>query len=79
MEESAGYKRILEKGKSTGVKEGRNIGIKEVALPVLKEKFMYLPEEYIKKLELLDADTLSDIMRNILRVNTKEDLEKFLH
>ncbi len=95
MEESAGYQRILEKGKSIGIeegkkegrnigieegkKEGRNIGIKEVALPVLKEKFMYLPEEYIKKLELLDADTLSAIMRNILRVNTKEDLEKFLH
>ncbi len=71
MEESAGYQRILEKGKS--------IGIREIALPVLKEKFMYLPEEYIKKLELLDADTLSAIMRNILRVNTKEDLEKFLH
>ncbi len=33
IEEPAGYQRILEKGKS--------IGIKEVTLPVLKERFLY--------------------------------------
>ena len=41
MEESAGYQRILEKGKNIGLKEARNIGIREVALLLLKEKFLH--------------------------------------
>gem|GEM_PF-867369 len=94
IEESAGYKRIYEKGllkgqeegrlkgqeegRLKGQEEGRQESLADVAIRLLQKKFRKLPREYVVRLKEQDANVLQQVIGNIFDINDPAELEDYL-
>ncbi|NHM26898.1 DUF4351 domain-containing protein [Desulfofundulus sp. TPOSR] len=78
IEESAGYRRIFEKGMEKGMEKGRQETLRESVLKLLHKKFKKIPRPYVDKIKSLDEYALGLILDNIFEINTLSDLEEYL-
>lgn len=78
LEESAGYRRIFEKGMEKGMEKGRQETLRENVLKLLHRKFKKLPAQYTEKIKTADEYTLGLILDRIFEINTVADLDEYL-
>ena len=71
-------KRGIEKGIKKGIEKGMERGIGVTVIKLLEKKFGNVPEEYVKKIEGANRETLMAIVDNIFEINKIEDLERFV-
>ena len=71
-------KRGIEKGIKKGIEKGMEKGIGVTVIKLLEKKFGNVPEEYVKKIDGANRETLMDIVDNIFDIDKIEDLDKFL-
>ena len=67
-----------KKGIKKGIKNGIEKGIEETVIKLLKKKSGDVPEEYVKKIDGANRETLMAIVDNIFEINKIEDLERFV-
>ncbi|MQL53939.1 DUF4351 domain-containing protein, partial [Desulfofundulus thermobenzoicus] len=86
LEQSAGYRRIfnkglekgIEKGIEKGMEKGRRETLRENVLKLLYRKFKKLPAPYAEKIKTLDEYALGMILDNIFEINSLSELEEYL-
>ncbi|AEG16885.1 hypothetical protein Desku_3404 [Desulfofundulus kuznetsovii DSM 6115] len=82
LEQSAGYRRIfnkgIEKGIEKGMEKGRRETLRENVLRLLYRKFKKLPAPYVEKIRTLDEYALGMILDNIFEINSLSELEEYL-
>ena len=73
-----GIKKGIKKGIEKGIEKGMERGIGVTVIKLLEKKFGNVPEEYVKKIDGANRQTLMDIVDNIFDIDKIEDLDKFL-
>jgi len=76
--EKRGIKKGIKKGIEKGIEKGMQRGIGVTVIKLLEKKFGNVPEEYVKKIDGANRQTLMDIVDNIFDIDKIEDLDKFL-
>nr|WP_235603175.1 DUF4351 domain-containing protein [Thermoanaerobacter sp. YS13] len=71
-------KKGIEKGIKKGIEKGMERGIGVTVIKLLEKKFGNVPEEYVKKIDGANRETLMVIVDNIFEIDKIEDLDKFL-
>lgn len=95
IEESAGYRRILEKGIGQGLEKGMEQGLEkgmeqglekgrreslvDVTIRLLGKKFRPLPKQYLARIKEQDAYTLQQVIDNIFDINDLSQLDAYLN
>ena len=69
---------LREEGKEEGKEEGRRRGIAETLLTLLSHKIGQLPEDTQTQIRQLNEQPLQSIVKNYDRINTLDDLAKYL-
>ena len=69
---------LREEGKKEGKEEGRRRGIAETLLTLLSHKIGQLPEDTQTQIHQLNEQPLQSIVKNYDRINTLDDLAKYL-
>lgn len=73
-----GIEKGIAKGIEKGIEKGMERGIGVTVIKLLEKKFGSVPEEYVKKIEGANRETLMAIVDNIFEIDKIEDLDKFL-
>jgi predicted transposase/invertase (TIGR01784 family) len=76
--EKRGIEKGIKKGIEKGIEKGMEKGIGVTVIKLLEKKFGNVPEEYVKKIDGANRETLMDIVDNIFDIDKIEDLDKFL-
>jgi len=76
--EKRGIEKGIKKGIEKGIEKGMERGIGVTVIKLLEKKFGNVPEEYVKKIEGANRETLMAIVDNIFEINKIEDLERFV-
>lgn len=67
-----------KRGIEKGIKKGMERGIGVTVIKLLEKKFGSVPEEYVKKIDGANRETLMAIVDNIFEIEKIDDLERFI-